>query len=145
LEAAGRMGIPQIISTCGVNHITPRKSKYTREHDLRRRPDIDRLRTWLRMSPRELKEVAALIAEKLNLSRGPVSVVIPLRGWSSVDAPGNATYEPEEDRIFTAELRKTLKKEIQILEVDANMEDPGFAEALIEIALDMFKEVSSHA
>ena len=97
------------------------------------------------MSPRELKEVAALFAEKLNLSRGPVSVVIPLRGWSSVDAPGNATYDPEEDRIFTTELRKTLKKEIQILEVDANMEDPGFAEALIEIALDMFKEVSSHA
>jgi len=145
LEAAGRMGIPQIISTCGVNHITPRKSKYTREHDLRRRHDIDRLRTWLRMSPRELKEVAALFAEKLNLSRGSVTVVIPLRGWSSVDAPGNATYDPEGDRIFTAELRKTLKKEIQILEVDANMEDPGFAEALIKIALDMFKEVSSHA
>jgi uncharacterized protein (UPF0261 family) len=52
LESAGRMGIPQIISTCGVNHITPRKSKYTREYDLRRKYDIDRLRTWLRMSPR---------------------------------------------------------------------------------------------
>ena len=145
LESAGRMGIPQIISTCGVNHITPRKSNYTREHDLRRKHDIDRLRTWLRMSPRELKEVAALFAEKLNLSRGPVKLVIPLRGWSSVDAPGNATYDPQEDRIFTAELRKTLKKDIEVLEVDANMEDPGFAEALIKIALDMFKEVSSHA
>jgi uncharacterized protein (UPF0261 family) len=145
LESAGRMGIPQIISTCGVNHITPRKSNYTREHDLRRKHDIDRLRTWLRMSPKELKEVAVLFAEKLNLSRGPVKVVIPLRGWSSVDAPGNATYDPEGDRIFAAELRKTLKKEIPILEVDANMEDPEFAEALVEIALDMFQEVPSHA
>jgi len=145
LEAAGRMGIPQIISTCGVNHITPRKSKYTREHDLRRRHDIDRLRTWLRMSPRELKEVAVLFAEKLNLSRGPVSVVIPLRGWSSVDAPGNATYDPEEDRIFTTELRKTLKKEIPIAEVDANMEDPEFAQALVKLALEMFEGVSSYA
>jgi uncharacterized protein (UPF0261 family) len=145
LESAGRMGIPQIISTCGVNHITPRKSKYTREHDLRRKHDIDRLRTWLRMSPKELKEVAALFAEKLNLSRGPVKVVIPLQGWSSVDAPGKATYDPQEDRIFTTELRKTLKKEIQVVEVDANMEDPDFAEALVEIALDMFQEVASHA
>lgn len=145
LESAGRMGIPQIISTCGVNHITPRKSNYTREHDLRRKQDIDRLRTWLRMSPRELKEVAALFAEKLNLSRGPVKLVIPLRGWSSVDAPGNATYDPQEDRIFTAELRKTLKKDIQVVEVDANMEDTAFAHTLIEAALDMFKEVPSYA
>jgi uncharacterized protein (UPF0261 family) len=145
LESAGRMGIPQIISTCGVNHVTPRKSKYTREHDLRRKHDIDRLRTWLRMSPKELKEVAALFAEKLNLSRGPVKVVIPLQGWSSVDAPGKATYDPQEDRAFTTELRKTLKKEIQVVEVDANMEDPDFAEALVEIALDMFQEVTSHA
>jgi uncharacterized protein (UPF0261 family) len=144
LESAGSMGIPQIVSTCGVNHITPRKSKYTREHDLRRKHDIDRLRTWLRMSPKELKEVAALFAAKLNLSRGPVKVVIPLRGWSSVDAPGNATYDPEEDRLFTSELRKALKKEIEIVEVDANMEDAEFADALIEIALNMFKETPSY-
>jgi len=145
LEAAGRVGIPQIISTCGVNHITPRKSTYTAEHDLRRKHDIDRLRTWLRMSPRELKEVAVLFAEKLNLSRGPVKLVIPLRGWSSVDSPGNPTYDPEEDLLFTTELRKTLKKDIEIVQVDANMEDPEFAKTLIKIALHMFKEVPTHA
>jgi len=84
-----------------------------------------------------LKEVAALLAEKLNLSRGPVKLVIPLRGWSSVDSPGNPTYDPEEDRLFTTELRKTLKKGIQIVEVDANMEDPEFAKTLIQVALQM--------
>jgi uncharacterized protein (UPF0261 family) len=145
LESAGRMGIPQIISTCGVNHITPRKSKYTREYDLRRKYDIDRLRTWLRMSPRELKEVAAVFAQKLNLSRGSVKILIPLRGWSSVDTPGSPTYDPEEDRLFTTEIRKALKKDIEIVEVDANMEDPEFAAAVTRAALDMFKEISSHA
>lgn len=139
LESAGRIGIPQIISTCGVNHITPRKSKYTREFDLRRKHDIDRFRTWLRMSPRELKEVAVLFADKLNRSRGPVRVVIPLRGWSSVDAPGHTTYDPEEDRLFIVELRRTLRKDIEIVEVDANMEDPEFANAIIKSALDLFQ------
>ena len=145
LESAGRMGIPQIISTCGVNHITPRKSNYTREHESRRRHDIDRFRTWLRMSPRELKKVAAVFAEKLNLSKGPVKVLIPLRGWSSVDAPGSPTYDPAEDRLFTTELRKTLKTGIEIVEVDANMEDPEFTDAVTRAALDMFKEISSYA
>ena len=140
LESAGRLGIPQIISTCGVNHITPRKSKYTREHDLRRRYDLDRLRTWLRMSPRELKEVAALFAQKLNQARGPVAVLVPLRGWSSVDSPGNPTYDPGEDLLFTAELKKTVKKDVQVLEVDANMEDPEFAKAVLRVAVEMFSE-----
>jgi uncharacterized protein (UPF0261 family) len=139
LEAAGRMGIPQILSTCGMNHITPRKSKYTAELDSRRKYDIDRLRTWLRMSPRELKEVAVLFAEKLNLSLGPVKLVIPLRGWSSVDSPGNPTYDPQEDRLFSTEIRKTLRKDIEIVEVDANMEDPAFAKAIIKLALDLFQ------
>ena len=139
LESAGTMGIPQIISTCGVNHITPRKSKYSADHGSRRKHDIDRLRTWVRMSPKELKQVAGVFAQKLNRALGPVKVLIPLRGWSSVDSPGSPTYDPEQDRIFTTELRKTLKKGIQIVEVDANMEDPDFAKTLIKIALEMFK------
>lgn len=144
LEAAGRLGIPQVISTCGVNHITPRKSRYTVKHNLRRRHDLDRVRTWLRMSPKELREVAAVFAEKLNLSRGPVKVLIPLRGWSSVDAPGSPTYDPGEDRIFATQLRKRLKKEIEILEMDANMEDPEFAEAVLEVAFHLFSEEPAH-
>jgi uncharacterized protein (UPF0261 family) len=56
-----------------------------------------------------------------------------------VDAPGNATYDPEEDRIFTSELRKALKKEIEIVEVDANMEEAAFAKAIIRAALEIFR------
>jgi uncharacterized protein (UPF0261 family) len=140
LESAGRAGIPQIISTCGVNHITPRRSKYTREHDLRKRYDLDRYRTWLRMSPKELKEVAGVFARKLNQSRAPIKVLIPLRGWSSVDSLGNPTYDPGEDRLFAEELRKTIKKDVEVLEVDANMEDPAFAEAVLKVAVEMFSE-----
>jgi uncharacterized protein (UPF0261 family) len=95
--------------------------------------------------PQELKEVAAVFAQKLNLSRGSVKILIPLRGWSSVDTPGSPTYDPEEDRLFTTEIRKALKKDIEIVEVDANMEDPEFAAAVTRAALDMFKEISSHA
>jgi uncharacterized protein (UPF0261 family) len=56
-----------------------------------------------------------------------------------VDAPGNPTCDPEEDGIFTAELRRTLRKGIEIVEVDANMEDPEFAKTLIRVALEMFQ------
>ena len=139
LESAAKVGIPQIISTCGVNHITPSKSKYTAEHKGRRRYDLDKSRTWLRMTPNELKEVSEIFAEKLNKSLGLVKVVIPLKGWSSIDSPGRPTYDPEEDAIFIKELSRRLKKEIEVIQVDANMEDPEFAKAVISAALDVLK------
>ena len=139
LESAAKVGIPQIISTCGVNHITPSKSKYTAEHKGRRRYDLDKSRTWLRMTPNELKEVSEIFAEKLNKSLGLVKVVIPLKGWSSIDSPGRPTYDPEEDAIFIKELSRRLKKEIEVIQVDANMEDPEFAKAVTSAALDVLK------
>ena len=137
LEAAGEMGIPQIVSTCSVNHMTPAKSKYKPEYHERRKYNLDRFRTWLRLSPDELIQVADVFAEKLNRSNGPVRFVIPLKGWSSVDIPGNPTYDPKEDQIFIEELRQRLKPEIEVVEVNANLEDPEFAKAIVETALEV--------
>jgi len=138
MASAGKAGIPQIISTCSVNHMTPAKSRYKPDYHERRKYDLDKYRTWIRLSPDELREVAGAFREKLNSAKGPVKVLIPLRGWSSVDYPGNATYDPEEDRVFVQELRRDLNPDIGIREVDANMEDPEFAEAVVEASLEIF-------
>ncbi len=138
LETAGKLGLPQIISTGSVNHMTPSRSKYKPEYHERRKFDLDKLRTWIRLSPDELKKVAGVFADKLNQAKGPVTVMIPLNGWSAADLPGNDTHDPAEDRIFTEVLRKKIKPEIQIVEVDANMEDPVFAKAVVATALKMF-------
>jgi uncharacterized protein (UPF0261 family) len=90
------------------------------------------------LSPGELKQVAAAFAEKLNRAQGPVCVMLPLKGWSSVDYPGNATFDPEEDRVFNSVLREKLNPDITVTEVDANMEDPAFAEAVAAAALKIF-------
>ncbi len=137
MESAGRAGLPQVISTCSVNHMTPAKSKYKPEYHERRKYDLDKYRTWVRLSPGELREVAAAFREKLGCAKGPVKILIPLRGWSSVDCPGNVTYDPEEDRVFVQELRRGLNPDIKIVEVDANMEDPEFAAAVAEASLSI--------
>jgi uncharacterized protein (UPF0261 family) len=82
-----------------------------------------------------LREVAAAFREKLNQAKGPVKILIPLKGWSSVDSPGNATYDPEEDRVFAEALQTGLNPDIEILNVDANMEEPEFAAAVAKASL----------
>ena len=139
LEAAGKAGIPQIISTCGVNHITPSRSMVGPGYRERRTYHLDRFRTWFRMTPDELQEVSEVFAGKLNCSSGRVKVLIPLRGWSSIESPDSPTYDPEEDAIFVRGLKRTLKKEIEVIEVDANMEDPEFSAAVITAAFEVLR------
>ena len=138
LENAGKLGIPQIISTCSVNHMTPAKSRYKPDYHERRKYDLDKFRTWIRLAPEELIQVASTFAQKLNNATGPVTIIVPSNGWSSVDMPGNPTHDPEEDQIFVQELRASLNSNMEIIEVAANMEDPEFARAVVEAALKKF-------
>ncbi|MEW5908841.1 MAG: Tm-1-like ATP-binding domain-containing protein [Thermodesulfobacteriota bacterium] len=138
MESAGKLGIPQIISLCSVNHMTPSKSRYKPDYHERRKFDLDKYRTWIRLSTGEMEQVADVFAEKLNTAKGPVTVMIPDKGWSSVDAPGNPTYDPGEDRIFVERLRRGLKSHIRVVEVDSNMEDPQFSEAIIAASTKLF-------
>lgn len=142
LETAGRLGLPQVISLCGVNHITPSRSMAKPEHRSRRKYDLDSFRTWIRMTTEELREISSVFSQKLNKSVGPIRIVVPLRGWSSVDAPGSPTHDPEEDMVFVDSLRNKLRKEIEIVEVDANMEDPPFADALTTAAWELFGKIN---
>ena len=144
LEAAGRLGIPQVISMCGMNHITPSRSMMKTKHRKRRKYDLDAFRTWIRMTPKELREVSSVLAGKLNRSAGSVKIIVPLKGWSSVDSPESPTYDPEEDMIFVRELQGKLRKEIEIIQVDANMEDPEFARAVVDAGTHLFGKVIPH-
>jgi uncharacterized protein (UPF0261 family) len=76
--------------------------------------------------------VADVMAEKLNKALGPVKVIIPLGGWSSLDRRGTDFYNPELDRVFVDELRKRLKRDIEVREVDGDLDTPEFAQAIVE-------------
>ncbi|BEQ13817.1 Tm-1-like ATP-binding domain-containing protein [Desulfoferula mesophila] len=137
LEAAGKRGIPQVIAPSGVNLMSPRKSRYKPDYYERRKYDLDKLRTFLRLDPEELKEVARAFAAKLNQAQGPVTFMMPTKGWCSFDREGGSVYAPEEDRLFTQELRSNLKPEITLREVDANLEDVAFGEAVVEAFVEL--------
>ncbi|MCB2229030.1 MAG: Tm-1-like ATP-binding domain-containing protein [Desulfarculaceae bacterium] len=141
LEAAGKRGIPQVIAPSGVNLMSPRKSRYKPDYHQRRKYDLDKLRTFLRLDPEELREVAQAFADKLNQAQGPVTVLVPTQGWCSFDREGGSVFAPEEDRIFTQELRARLKPGVTLREVDANLEDDAFGDAVEEAFLDLLPPV----
>jgi len=139
LEAAGERGLPQVIAPGSINitnaGLTRRLSeKYvSREKILKQ----DEARVETRYNREELITAAKVYAEKLNKARGPVKFLFPTRGWSSLDREGSVLYAPEEDRVFVEELRRNLRPEIEIKELDCHLEDADFALALVEAFVRM--------
>ena len=140
LEIAGEKGVPQVVAPGGVNTIS--RVGFTEEAlapELKTHRhyfmDAQRVTVWL--NDNELRKVASVYAEKLNKAVGPTKVLIPLRGWLSIEKEGTSFYDPQVNRSFVDELRKILKDKIELREVDANIDDPTFAQAVI----DAFNEV----
>lgn len=133
LEAAGRRGIPQLIVPGGLDCIvlefdSPEKMPPA----VRGRPVFwYDFRSGVRTVEKDLMALAETIAAKLNRATGPAKVLIPLKGWSEADAPAGPLYDPENDRIFTARLKSLLSRDIKVLEVDAHINEPQFAEIVV--------------
>ncbi len=136
LEAAGKIGIPQVIAPSGINLMSPRKSRYKPDYHQRKKFDLDKLRTFLRLNGEEIIMVAAEFARKLNQAQGPVAVLLPLKGWSSIDGPESPIYEPETDRLFIENLKKSITNDrVTINTFDLNLEDEAFADQIVKSLL----------
>ena len=80
-----------------------------------------------------------IFAEKLNAARGPARVLIPTRGYSILDSPGGLFWDPEADAAFVRALRANLRSDIPVEEMDANINDPAFADHAVERLLEMLE------
>jgi len=134
LDAAGERGIPQVWAPCCLNLTGAGPTRTNREKYLAsgRVLGIDEMRSMVRYPVDEMIIGAHLYAAKINKAKGPIKLVVPLKGWSSLDREGSILYDPEEDQIFIKELQKNLNSPLDIEEVDCNLEDFDTAKALVE-------------
>jgi uncharacterized protein (UPF0261 family) len=146
LEAAGERGLPQVVATCSVNITNAGPARREAEKYIHRERKLkqDELRILTRYNEAELVAAAEVYASKLNKARGPVRILVPTQGWSSLDKKGSILHAPEEDKVFIEELRRHLKREIEIQELDCHLEDPEFAFELASafLQIDRAKERS---
>jgi uncharacterized protein (UPF0261 family) len=142
LDAACARGIPQVWAPCclnltGAGPTRTNRDKYIASGKVLK---IDEMRSMARFPRDELLIGAKLYAEKLNKARGPIKLVVPLEGWSSLDQKGSPLYDPEEDRLFIDELKKNLRRPIEMEAVNCNLEDLGTARALVDSLEKMMRK-----
>ena len=141
LEAAGEIGIPQVVAPGSINYAVwgpladlPPELK-VRKHIVHN-PNL----TLVRLSPEELRQVGRITAEKLNRAKGPTQVFIPLRGFSFPDRDNLAHWEPEGNRAFIDSLKAHLDRAIPLHELDAHINDPDFIDPVAETFLAMMEK-----
>ena len=84
--------------------------------------------TLMRTNVEENRRLGEIMAAKLNLSVGPVTVLLPRKGLSMIDAPGEPFWWPEADEALFSALKQHLRTDIPVLELDNNINDPAFAD-----------------
>jgi uncharacterized protein (UPF0261 family) len=93
--------------------------------------------TLLRTGVDENRKIGTLIAETANRCRGPVAVLLPLRGVSMLDSPGQPFWDEAADRACFESIRAGLRQGIPLIEVDCNINDPAFADRAVQTFLEL--------
>jgi uncharacterized protein (UPF0261 family) len=132
-EAAARHGVPAIMAPGCLDMVNfgepasvPAKFKDRRFYQHNAQV------TLMRTTPEECAQLGRILAEKCNLSTGPVTVLFPLRGISVISAPGQPFHWPEADAALFGEWKRHLRSDIPIIEYAGNINDPAFAELCVQ-------------
>lgn len=96
-------------------------------------PDI----TLLRTNVEENMRIGEMIAHAANESKGRVAILIPLKGVSQLDSPGGAFWDEEADTACFDTIKRLVRPGIRVLEMDANINDPAFADKAANLLLEL--------
>jgi uncharacterized protein (UPF0261 family) len=141
MTVAGELGIPQVIAP-GCTDIRLHEWRKTFPPELDDRPFIRHTptHTHFRTTREEMNAVAHYVAESLNQGAGPRAVIIPLRGFSMLNQPGKPLYDETANMGFVETMRQELDPEVQRVEVDAHINDAEFAQATVELFLQLLAQ-----
>ena len=142
LAAACNSGIPQVIAPGGVDFIDFYVKELPQDLSTRKHIYHNSNIVHVKLLEQEMVRVGGIIAERLNKSRGPVTVIIPLCGLRQNTSPGEALYAPEVDNAFIEVLHRRLRRDIKIVDVDANINDEIFSKTAAAELLRMLRQHS---
>jgi uncharacterized protein (UPF0261 family) len=143
LDAAARHGVPAVVApgcldmvNFGERHTVP--DKFSCRTFYIHNPQV----TLMRTTPDECATLGRLMAEKVNASRGPVTVLLPRRGISVISAAGGPFHDPAADASLFDAIERGLRPGVTCMELDCEINAPAFAQACVEALLANMKRIS---
>ena len=95
--------------------------------------------TLVRTEKHEIEELAQILAGLCDAAKGPLTILIPLGGFSVFDAEEGPLYDPEAPQLFADTMKKALRADVQLLTLPYHVNDPDFAMEIVH-SLTKFSE-----
>ena len=140
MRIPSQMEIPYLVAPGAIDYIT--MGPYNQLSKTWRKRNIiihNRNITLVRATEKEMIQAARFLSRKLNQARGPVRVMIPLKGFCEPNAKGKPFYDPEADGTFIRTLEENLLGDIPIIKVNAHINDISFVRKGAEQMLQMLQ------
>ena len=141
LEAAGRNHVPQVVSVGALDMVNfgpidTVPEKFKNRNLYKHNPTV----TLMRTTVEENIKFGQKIAEKLNASFGKTVLILPLKGVSMIDAPGQPFYGSKEDEALFDTLKNNIDTDkVNIVEMDNNINEKAFAQRAAEELIKMLE------
>jgi uncharacterized protein (UPF0261 family) len=140
LGAVARTRVPYVGSVGALDMVNFRAidtvpARYSGRNFHRHNPQV----TLMRTTAEENRQIALWIAEKLNRCDGPVRFLIPDRGVSMLDAPGQPFHDPLADAALFDTIERTLRQtpDRRLERIACHINDAAFSRALVRNFLEI--------
>lgn len=140
-EAAIDKKIPQVVSVgaCDMVNFGPIDTvpkEFSARNLYKHNPTV----TLMRTSVAENAKIAEKLASKWNKAQVPMTLLLPKRGVSMIDADGQPFNGVEERKILFDTLKANITNElVEIRELDNNINDADFAEAAAKRLIELIE------
>jgi uncharacterized protein (UPF0261 family) len=143
LTAAGKMGIPQVISPGGVEVLAfwikegdPLPERWKGRKEIRHSPLI----TTVRCSAEEMRETAEEVVKRLGFTKDEAVFMIPKGAYSLYSKKGTVFYDPEADDAFADYIKENLPDNFKVIEIDSDLTDTRFVEEGVKQMIRLINE-----
>ena len=129
LTAAGRRGVPQVISVGALDMVNfgPRDTVPAKFHD-RLFYQHNATVTLMRTTPEENRQLGREIGHKASQATGPTTILLPKQGISAIDRAGQPFDDPAARAALYVAIRESAGA-VAVEEIDAHINDSSFASA----------------
>lgn len=141
LSAPGEAGLPHLIvpgcvDMANFGPVSTVPDKYKDRNLYEWNPNV----TLMRTNVEENVRMGEIFAQKANAAKGRVAFLLPLKGVSILDSEGERFWWPEADRAMFDAIKKNLNAEIEVVEIDANINDKIFADKAVEMLMALMSQ-----
>ncbi|MCY4061263.1 MAG: Tm-1-like ATP-binding domain-containing protein [Chloroflexi bacterium] len=96
--------------------------------------------TLLRTNIEENRRIGEMIGAAANAAIAPVAILLPLGGLSMLDRAGGAFWDPPANAACFDAIKRGLRPDITVIELDCNINDPPFAEAAADTLVSLMRQ-----